>query len=140
MGAFRDPAIAESALSLVLSKEFDPRESWRIMQQASREPQTRDLAYQFVKGNFDRLVEQLPRDFGAFLPSVGQGYCDPEHRVDVETFFKDRSTRFAGGPRILANVLEGIDLCVALKRVQERSVEAFFRQSEAPVSTRVRSN
>jgi len=140
MGAFRDPAIEKAALALALSNEFDPRDSLRIMWRASAESRTRDMAYHFVKQNFDRLIERLPRDSGASLPAAGRGYCDGDHRRDVEAFFKDRSTTFTGGPRTLANVLEQIDLCVALKRVQERSVEAFFRQPERPVRAHFGSN
>jgi hypothetical protein len=34
----------------------------------------------------------------------------------VENFFGGRSTKYTGGPRILTQVLEGIDLCVAYKK------------------------
>ena len=46
----------------------------------------------------------------------------------METFFKGRSTKYTGGPRILTQVLEGIDLCVAYKKAQEPSVTEFLQQ------------
>jgi alanyl aminopeptidase len=126
LGSFRDPPIQKDALALVLSNEFDPREAMTIVWRASSEPKTRDLAYRFVKQNFDRLVERLPRDAGAGLAAAGGRYCDEEHRADVEGFFKDRVARFTGGPRNLARTLETISLCSELKRLQEPSVVAFF--------------
>jgi alanyl aminopeptidase len=61
-------------------------------------------------------------------PYIAAGYCDAVHREDVEAFFKDRSTKYTGGPRILAQVLEGIDLCMAYKQAQAPSVAEFLQQ------------
>jgi len=43
-----------------------------------------------------------------------------------ENFFSGRSTKYTGGPRILTQVLESIDLCVAYKNAQEASVAEFL--------------
>ena len=73
------------------------------------------------------MVEKLPRDSGAWLPYAGAAFCDAAHRADVEAFFKDRAPKYTGGPRILAQVLEGITLCEAAKAAQEPQVAAFLR-------------
>jgi len=127
LGHFQDPAIIQVALPIVLSDEFDSRESLSILFAVAQRRQTRDLAYDFVKQNWDHLVAKLPTDTGAFLPYVATGYCDAGHRQDVENYFSGRSTKYTGGPRILTQVLEGIDLCVANKKVQEASVAAFLK-------------
>ena len=98
--------------------EFDNRESLAILFGVSQSAKTRDLAYDFVKQNWDALVAKLPMDTGSFLPFVAGGYCDTGHREDVKAFFKGRSTNSTGGTRILTQVLEGIDLCVAYKKAQ----------------------
>ena len=128
MGLFQDPEITKSALPIVLTDEFDSRESLAILFGASQSAKTRDLAYDFVKQNWDTLNAKLPTDSAAITPYVAAGYCDTGHRQDVETFFKDRSTKYTGGPRILVQVLEGIDLCVAYKRAQAPSVAEFLQQ------------
>jgi alanyl aminopeptidase len=94
----------------------------------SQLPKTRDLAYDFIKQNWDALVAKLPTDTGSFGPFAAAGYCDTAHRQDVETFFQGRSTKYTGGPRILTQVLEGIDLCVAYKKAQEPSATEFLQQ------------
>lgn len=127
LGSFTDPAIVKRALPIVLTDEFDPRQSLRIMFGAAS-PETRDLAYDFVKQNWDALIAKLPSDSGAFLPFVGGDYCDTEHRADIEAFFKDRSTKYSGGPRNLQQVLEGVDLCIANKKANEASVAEFLRK------------
>ena len=128
MGSFQDPAIIKIALPIVLTDEFDGRESLGILFSAAGSPDTRDLAYNFVKDHFDDLVAKLPTDTGSFLPRAAAGYCDNEHRADVETFFKNRSTKYTGGPRILAQVGEGIGLCAAYKDIQEASLVSFLQK------------
>jgi len=128
MGSFRDPEIAKIALPIVLTDEFDSRESLDIPFVLSGNRKTRDLAYDFVKNNFDALVAKLPTDSGAFIPFAAAGYCDSAHRADAEQFFKDRSTKYSGGPRNLAQVLEGIDLCVAYKSAQQPSLVEFLEK------------
>jgi alanyl aminopeptidase len=126
LGSFQDPEILKAALSIVLSDEFDSRESLGILFAPAQWRPTRDLAYDFVKQNWDRLIARLPSDSGASLPYVAAGSCDSQHRQDVENFFSGRSTKYTGGPRILTQVLEGIDLCVAYKNAQEASVAEFL--------------
>lgn len=128
MGAFRNPDIARIALPIVLTDEFDSRESLDIPFVLSGNRKTRDLAYDFVKNNFDALAAKLPTDAGAFIPFVAGGYCDSGHRADAEGFFKDRATKYSGGPRNLAQVLEGIDLCVAYRRAQQPSAIEFLER------------
>jgi alanyl aminopeptidase len=127
LGLFQDPEIIKTALPIALSGEFDVRESAGILFAPSQRRQTRDFAYDFVKQNWDLLVAKLPTDSGAGAPYVAAGYCDAEHRKDAESFFTGRSTKFTGGPRILAQVLEGIDLCIAYKNAQEASVAEFLK-------------
>ncbi len=73
-------------------------------------------------------LARLPTDSGAFLPWIAGGYCDAAHRAEVEAFFKERSTKYTGGPRILAQILEGINLCVAYKNAQQASLVKFLGQ------------
>jgi hypothetical protein len=63
---------------------------------------TRDLAYDFVKQNWDALIANLPTDSGASLPFIAERYCDEEqHRQDAKNFFEALSTKYTGGPRNL---------------------------------------
>jgi alanyl aminopeptidase len=59
--------------------------------------------------------------------SIGRGFCDAQHRQDLEAFFKDKIGQSRGGPRILAQTLERLDLCIALRAAQQDSVTAFLK-------------
>jgi alanyl aminopeptidase len=136
LGLFQDPAIIKIALPIVLSDEFDNRESLSIVFACAERRQTRGFAYSFVKQNWDDLIAKLPTDTGASTPYVAAGYCDAEHRQDAANFFSGRSTKYTGGPRILTQVLEGIDLCIAYKNAQQASVTEFLRAYKPAQSAR----
>jgi cytosol alanyl aminopeptidase len=131
MGQFRDPAIAQAALNVLLSGEFDARESMELLLGPRRYPETRDLAFEFVKRHIDELEKILPRGVGADaaarLPMVAQSFCSAEKRAEVEQFFGPRIAQYTGGPRNLAQTLESIAVCSAEKKAQEPSVAEFLR-------------
>jgi alanyl aminopeptidase len=91
-------------------------------------PATRERALAFVKQNFDRLAERLPRDAGGQLLQIASGFCDEAHRSEAEQFFRERSARFPGGPRELEQALEQVSQCAAYKRAQQASVVEFLRR------------
>ncbi|WP_394839837.1 M1 family metallopeptidase [Pendulispora rubella] len=128
MGQFRDPEVVRAALPLTLSDDFDARESSTLLWGAVGSPATRQLAYDFVKQNFDALTARLPRNAGAQLARIGSSFCDDAHRADVESFFRERSTRYMGGPRILAQTVESVKLCSAYRSVQAPNVANFLQK------------
>ena len=131
LGNFRRPELAQAALGLLLDSAFDPRETSRILREVTQEPALRPLAYTFLKDNFDALVARLPRDAPASFPWVGASLCDEEARKDVAAFFAERSTRFTGGPRVLAQALESMRLCTAFRNSQGPGVEQFLKDFES---------
>jgi alanyl aminopeptidase len=128
LGSFRDPAIVKDALNVPLDPRFDMREAEGVLFSAVGEPQTRDLGWAFLKQSFDKVVNRTPREGRAFLVFAAASFCDAEHRSDAESFLTPRVAEFSGGPRNLAQVLEGIDLCIAFKNAQQRSVLSFLQK------------
>jgi cytosol alanyl aminopeptidase len=122
LGSFRDPALEKDALAIVLTDEVDIRESFRILWAALGERATREVAWQFFTANFDALVAKLPREMGAWLPWTGASFCDAPHRAEIEAFFRGRVEKLVGAQRPLAEALEVIDQCVALKSDQSAAV------------------
>lgn len=126
LGLFPQPEIAQEAFSILLSEEFHPEQSITILSAAHDLHGSRDFGYEFVKRNWDALIARFPADWGAFMPFVAGNFCDAEHRHDAEAFFEGRSTKYKGGPRTLAETLEGIDVCIAYKKVQQPSLAEFL--------------
>jgi alanyl aminopeptidase len=131
LGNFRDVALARAAMNIVLSDDFDTRLSANLLFGPAWDPETRDLPFRFVREHYDALRAKLPStassDEAAFLPYVASGYCDEDHRAEVEAFFKDRTAKTTGGPRILAQVIEQIHLCSARREAQQAGVVACLK-------------
>jgi alanyl aminopeptidase len=135
LGSFRNPELAKAAMGLLLSNDFDVRESfYQLLFGPLSYRETRDLPFQFVKDNLNTLLARLPRevgaDFAASLPEVGRAFCDTEHRAEVQSFFEDRVKQYTGGPRNLTQTLESIDVCIARKQALAPELSAFLRDRE----------
>ena len=130
LGLFRDPSIVPSALRVTLADEFDARESIFILREVASNHETRGEAWAFLKANFDRLVARLPRESPARFPALAAGFSDAGHGADAEAFFRDKASKFMGGPRYLAQALEQIHLHAALKAAQQESVNDFLGHYE----------
>ena len=133
MTAFRDPPAIEAGMNAVLKKEVALVDGSRLLLSAGqKDGQTRKLAFEFVSAHFDELMRGHPSifglDFGSFLPRVGESFCDANSRDDLHGFFGPRLEKYTGARRALAQVLEGIDLCIANKRSQQESVIAFLKR------------
>ena len=128
LGSFGDPALARPALALMLDPAHDYREASQIAWTLSGTPQGGALVFAFVKENYDALVARAPRDAAASFPRWAGGFCSAAARAEVEEFFRERSPRQPGGPRILAQTLERITLCAAFKERQQANLSAFLRK------------
>ncbi len=128
LGQFRDPSVVTAALALTLSSEFDAREAIDILWEEAANRETFPQAWAFFKANVDRLVERLPRESPAGFPWLATSFSDEAHRVEVEAFFRDRAPKYLGGPRVLAQAIEVIQLRTALKASQQESVNDFLRR------------
>ncbi len=122
LGAFRDPAILKDAMNFALAGSFDSREAGGILYTALQTPPGREASWQFLKANYDATVARTPREATGIMPFFADGFCDVAHRQEVAEFFAGRVEKLPGGSRNLAQVLEGMELCIALRGAQEGSM------------------
>ncbi|MDX2013759.1 MAG: M1 family metallopeptidase [Myxococcaceae bacterium] len=123
-----DRAIVQTHLPLVLTDTFDTREAMRLLWGAAQDFRTRPLALDFVKTNWNAIVERLPKDGGAGLVWLAGGLCEASERDAARAFFDGRSTKYLGGPRSFALAMEGIELCIAWRARHRPSLVAFFEK------------
>lgn len=127
-----DPKLVTANLDLLLDPEQDARENLWLLFGASRNPATRDTAVAFVKTHYDTLVGPdgksglMPEGMGARLAFMGAGYCDAGKRQEVASFFEPRASKVPGSERVLRQVLEIVDQCIALKQAQGASIGTFL--------------
>jgi alanyl aminopeptidase len=123
LGAFSDPAILKDAFAFAMSPEFDTREAGNIIYTSLQTPQGRAATWAFLQANYDATVARMPREVTGVVPYYASGFCDETHRQQVAEFFEGRAEKLPGGTRNLAKVLEGMDLCIALRGAQEGSLK-----------------
>ncbi|MCE9669796.1 M1 family metallopeptidase [Myxococcus stipitatus] len=128
LGRVTDPALVRVQLPvLLLSDDLDPRETlFSVIALSSSDYRTRGVVLDFVKEHYDALVARLPSELARALAYAVEGACDGKTRQDAADFFTERSARAPGGARVLAQILEGIDVCVAYRDAQQADVERFF--------------
>ena len=127
MGGFRDEAIVRKNLAIVLSDDFEIFEVVGLLFAALGEPSTREMAWAWVKENYEELRAKLPRRYHSFLPRTARSLCSEEAAADAKAFFGPRVAELEGGPRALDQTLEGLRICAAYRAAQRPSVEAFLR-------------
>jgi alanyl aminopeptidase len=130
--AFREPAAVEAGKEALLSGEIPFIEGSSLLFAGQESTATRELPLAFLKAHYDEIMAKRPTgggfDFAAELPRVGVSYCDARSKEELQEFFEPRAAKLLGAPRMLSQVLEGVDVCIAVKAAQEPSVEAFLQQ------------
>lgn len=129
IGSCKDPALAKQALDAVVAREFQPADAMSLLFALSGHFETRALTYDYLKEHYGPVIAALPSDtVFEYLPNLAQGFDTAERRADVEAFFKDKDPKLTGGPRILAQVTESIQLNQAFKQAQVPSLVEFLKR------------
>jgi alanyl aminopeptidase len=127
LGRFRDPALIDRALGLVLSGDFDIRESQGMLRGINAEPAGRERSFAWLQQNYDGFAKAIPHQMLGRLPYYTANFCDDAHREAVAAFFKEKNIdQYDGGTRTLAQALESIHLCAAYRSAQAPSLEAYL--------------
>ncbi len=132
MTSFRDPAAIQAGRQAVLRGDVPFIQGERLLYSGQQWPQTRKLAFEFMKEHFDELAAKRPNgagsDAGAQFSRAGASFCDLESAEELKNFFEPRVSKFVGAPRVLTQTLEGIHSCIANKAAQEPSIEQFLKE------------
>jgi alanyl aminopeptidase len=127
LSSAKRPELAAAARELVLEPALRDNEVLGPLSNALGDPERRDASWEWMNAHYDAVRARLPMHHGGVgLVAAGGVYCDEDHARDIETFFKTRIEDIEGGPRVLASTLEGVRLCVAMRKAQEEGARAFF--------------
>ncbi len=134
LASFRDPYLAQKAMGLLLTSQFDARQAfYPLMFRPLENRTTAEAPFEFTRAHWNELVDKLPHevgsDYAAALPRVGAGICDPATEQQYVSFFESRVQNYTGAPRTFAQTREGIDVCIAQKNAIGPEIAAFLRKS-----------
>jgi len=113
-----DTALADKLLALALDDEgpFTGRQSTSIVFGLMSHDKHGPKTWQWLKDNFDDYVaNRVPSVRVSGMAGYASGFCSTEKRDEVEAFFNSKAEIIPGYERRLAQTLESIELCAALK-------------------------
>ena len=88
-----------------------------------------DRAWAWYKANFrDYMVAKVPDVRRGGAPNAAGGFCSAEERDEARDFFTQNAAIIPGYERSLAQVVERIELCAALKAEQGESLAQALAQ------------
>jgi aminopeptidase N len=113
LGGFRDPVVVKRALELVLTKEFDARDTMSIVQGLLYARDTRDQALTWLAAHIDELLGRMRDDEASWaLGAIAGGYCDVERRKIAAELTTPRAAKIDGAQAAVARGLEKSDQCI----------------------------
>jgi hypothetical protein len=113
-----DERAVQRNFELILDPSFPGHDAAELLRRLSQKADNRELVFDWMVANWDRLVERLPSSQVRWLPWRASAFCSLTDHARVEAFFAPRMQGHPGGLRSLEQVLEDIALCAAIADAQ----------------------
>jgi alanyl aminopeptidase len=122
LGAARSPARGRRARALALDPAVRSGEVLALLGSHFAWRENRAAARAWFRANQDAILAKLPALAATDAPFVyAAGACSEAEAREVEARFAGPMAKLEGGPRALAQLEEGIRLCVALRAQQAQA-------------------
>jgi aminopeptidase N len=113
---FHSPLLVVKTLEYAVSGKVRNQDSWVLMAIELSQRETRDLAWEWMQKNWDRVQAQFTTASGANVVSATGSFCSQARRNEVAAFFATHKVEAAD--RTLAKALDSIDACIQLRAAQ----------------------
>jgi aminopeptidase N len=123
--SFREPALVKRTLALTLSGDIRSQDSAVLLAGVLAQPWARDVAWAFVKAEWDKLVER----HGVFqgipiIVSATGSFCSTQAAADVKSFFAEHPVPPA--ERGIRQAIERIESCAAVHARQSEPLNRWL--------------
>ncbi len=130
----RDPVRQKKALGMVIDPAYDIRET-RLMLFAGTTDANRTVAREFFREHADKIIERSPKD-GNNAPIAVYAYvftmaCSAALRDEIATYVTATFSKAVGGERVVAQSIEGMDQCIARKKLLETEMRTWLKLGKA---------
>jgi alanyl aminopeptidase len=126
LGATDDAALGDRIREFLLDDRLRAREPTSLAFALAARPSQRRATFEWFNANEPEFSGRLSHFAHRWLPRLGAGFCTVSERDEVEAFFSPLVTKWQGAERTLAEALEGIELCAALRDAKGAEVDAYF--------------
>ncbi|HWT17166.1 MAG TPA: M1 family metallopeptidase [Patescibacteria group bacterium] len=114
LAATTDAALLDRVLKLGIGPTVKSGELTRLYFGASDQPANHPAIWAFVQQNYDALLNKAPSVWQGKIAFFGSAaLCTNAGADELQAFFAERVKDLEGGPRALAQGVEGVKLCAA---------------------------
>lgn len=122
-----DPALVRKLQAALLEGKFQGSEFLGIVFRQMMREATTELTHAWLVENYDDIIEQLPDSYRArALPAFGSAFCSAERADEWQAFIEARAEQLPGYERTLAQAIETVRLCAALREAKATELVAAF--------------
>jgi len=115
----------------ILSQFEDPRlrstDKLELMATLMAEATTRDLAFDWLKANYDEFAKGAGIFAATFIPSLPQGYCSVEKAKEIDALLRSRVRQAGRGELAFDRMLENITVCGTLQKSKTAEIAAALQ-------------
>lgn len=121
---FRAPVLVVRTLLYATSGQVRNQDSWILIAREMQQPETRELAWNWVQVNWPKVKRQLTVASGANVVAATGSFCSAAQGAEVEKFFLAHHVEAAD--RTLEKSLDAIDACVTMQAKQAPALRAWL--------------
>ena len=129
LAVFENPELVKRSLDYTLSGKVRNQDVAIQLSIGLQIDATRDLTWNYIKANWDKVQPQLTTEMGGILVSSTAGFCSVESLEDVRDFFLTH--KVAATDRALKHALEQIDSCIEFRSLQEPNLKQWLATQPA---------
>lgn len=120
-----DPRLVRKLQAAVLAGRFKGAEMAGVVYSQMDHPATTELTYAWLRQNDDEIIALVPETFRpSFVPELGSVFCSRDRVDEWQDFVKSHAGKLPGHERALAQAVESVHLCAALKQASASSLAA----------------
>ncbi|HZD47445.1 MAG TPA: M1 family aminopeptidase, partial [Silvibacterium sp.] len=124
LAEFKDASLEKRSLDYTVSGQVRNQDSVIELLIMLQGTDTRDLAWNYIQQNWDKVQAQLTTSMGGYLVSGTGSFCSAEKRDEVVSFFATH--KVAASERALARAKDQINDCIELRSLQEPNLKAWI--------------
>ncbi len=121
---FREPALEKRALDYAVSGQVRNQDAAAFIASELRGRDTRDLAWEYIQDNWDKVAAQLTEFGGAYIVGATGSFCSADRIDQVASFFA--AHKVAASTRTLTRAEDQINDCIDLRSAQEQNLKAWL--------------
>lgn len=127
----KNSTIAAELREWMLSEKLRDNEIFVISNRQLDKKTFRAEMWEWYKQNFEKIKARTPSSSHGDLTDPGHAFCSPDDLKEIENFFTPIINTLSGGPRALAQTLEGIELCYIKINFHKPTLKKYLEQPQS---------